>query len=117
MGRVLQIRVMAYTYDQNEVRKRWPGLSWLAFGKKDETREQKQGVLELVHVLEDKYRFAEDIDEEIKKEMSSPVEELKSGLLKLDTFLADRRPREADQVTYALEDTLDSLEGRISPLL
>lgn len=117
MGRILQIRVMAYTYSEDDVQKRWPGLYRLAFGNGAKgPAGRDRGVLELIRIMEDKQKFA-DLENEIREALKQPVQELGQEVLKLESFLADRNPQEADRLSYVLEDMLDNLEGKISPLL
>lgn len=117
MGRILQIRVMAYTYSEEDVRKRWPELFKLAFGEEEEGPGGRgRGVLELAQVLEDKQKFA-DLEDEIKEALKEPVEDLHQEILRLESNLSERNPQEADKISYALEDMLDGLERKISSLL
>ncbi len=117
MGRTLQIRVLAYTYSEKEVETRWPSLFFLAFGRDAlESSGGERGVLDLVHKIEDKYRFS-DMQENIREVLSQPLKELKGKMQELEECLADRRPGEADRLSYVLEDILDGLEKEIAPMV
>ena len=118
MGRIFQIRVMAYTYSEEDVRKRWPELFKLAFGKEKEgpAGSRGRGVLELAQVLEDKQKFA-DLEDKIREALKEPVQDLHQKILRLESSLSERNPQEADKISYELEDILDGLERKISSLL
>ena len=68
MGKILQIRVGAWTYNEDEVVAAWPRLSALVWSELDRWGPQgmKRGVTELAEYLPDALRFA-DISEESRK--------------------------------------------------
>ena len=107
MGRVLQIRVSASTFDEREVADRWPSLSRLAF--EELPQGAARGVLELVEHLADRQRIGllpKEADEALG-EKTRRAAELKS---KLEEALADWKAGEANTLSEQLEDLLDDLE-------
>ncbi|MFO7817616.1 MAG: hypothetical protein ACQES5_01510 [Thermodesulfobacteriota bacterium] len=111
MGRVLQIRVMAYTYSEKEVKNRWPSLFALAFEEgQQRTDIQTRGVLELISVLADKSRFVEDMDNTIREILTGYLKKLEKMTAELNSYLADRKPDKADRLSNEIEDELDNLE-------
>ncbi len=113
MGKVLQVRVSAQTYDPDAVYKQWPGVSRLAWGQKEYAVETGVGVRELVTKLNDLWKFGNDWSPEAQKAVGQVVPELLKLNEKLEHALAERQPSEADKLTYALEDGLDGLERSI----
>ena len=113
MGKILQIRVSASTYDLDEVYRQWPGLSKLAWGDRRFSEAKAVGVRELTSVLEDKWKFGEDWLQELKDRVGKAVPTLRELDARLENALADRRADEADRISYELEDALDELERLI----
>ena len=110
MGRVLQVRVMAYTFSEKEVEDTWPGLFNMVFGKDDFLkRARSKGVLELVDALNDLIRFG-DMDKKIEEALIPGVDRVLSLKKELEQALADWQPQKANELTFALEDELDELE-------
>ena len=107
MGRVLQIRVSASTFDEREVEDRWPGLCRLAFAELPEGAAR--GVLELVEHLADRQRIGllPDDAAEALGEKARRAAALKS---ELEEALADWDARKANGLSERLEDLLDDLE-------
>ena len=113
MGKTLQIRVTATTYDPDEVYRQWPGLSKLAWGDRRFTEARAVGVRELTAVLEDKWKFGEEWPRELKDLVGKAVPRLRELDAFLEDALADRRADKADGISYELEDALDELERLI----
>ena len=118
MGKFLQIRVSAWTYDEEAMQAAWPNLSALAWGKWTASGASypggKRGVLELAAALDDGLAFA-DWPEAVKKSLSPGIKkaaQLKTGL---EDALADWNPREANSLSNELEDALGDLEA-LAPL-
>ena len=111
MGKILQVRVSAVTYDPDDVYSRWPELSRLAWGEKEFVDLKGVGVRELTAALEDKWKFGEDWPHDLKKFLAKDVEALRELDRSLEDVLAERRADAADRITYELEDALDELEG------
>ncbi|WP_031387606.1 hypothetical protein [Desulfonatronum thiodismutans] len=113
MGKVLQIRVSATTYDPDEVYRQWPALSRLSWGEKHYADLKVVGVRELVAALEDKWKFGEDWPQDLKNSLAKDVGALRELDRRLEDALADRQADAADRITYELEDALDELEGLV----
>ncbi|MFW5837335.1 MAG: hypothetical protein ACOCVM_04960 [Desulfovibrionaceae bacterium] len=115
MGRVLTVRVMACTYDVNDVARRWPRLCRLAWPQrlKDDSPD---GVLELVAALHDQVRFGDELSEPAKQALGPGVEHAAQLSRSLEQALADRDPQRADKITYEMEDSLDGLEKTAAKL-
>jgi hypothetical protein len=105
MGKYLQIRVLAETDRSEALAEVWPALSAAA-------KPQGKGVLALVDGLFDQYNYG-DLDEALKNEIKDDV--LKAVHLKdqLEAALADWDPREADRLSYEIEDALGELNSRL----
>ena len=56
MGKLLQIRVSAWTYREEDVVRAWPALTALAWPR-PQSPDEKRGVLELVKALENGLSF------------------------------------------------------------
>ncbi|MDD3312747.1 hypothetical protein [Pseudodesulfovibrio sp.] len=108
MGTVLQVRVMAETYSEDEVRKAWPAL-WRLVWEDGGDAIPKKGVLELAQAVFNAVRagLIPARQAESLRNAADAVEELR---FKLQDALAARNPQEADRLTYAIEDELDELE-------
>jgi hypothetical protein len=109
MGRLLQIRVMARTFDENEVRDAWPKLSELAWGKV--LPEQGQGVLELASTLEDKLRMGM-LPPGVAAEEAA-IKAAGALVRSLERALGDWKPGDAERLSNQLEDALTDLEKKI----
>jgi len=114
MGKVLQVRVSAMTYDPEDVYRQWPGASKLAWGEKALADLKSVGVRELSFVLRDKWKFSENWPQDLKTSLATGVAVLQDLDQDLEDALADRQADAADRITYALEDALDELEDIVS---
>lgn len=117
MGRILQIRVGAWTYNEDEVLAAWPKLSALVWSELDRwgPAGMRRGVTELAEYLPDSLRFA-DIPKETKERLAPGAEKV-SGILKdMRAALADWEPRRANALSDALEDALTELEKQMPSL-
>ena len=114
MGKVLQIRVYAYTYDEADVRKAWPRLWSLAF---EETRPkfpyEKAGVLELVRALDDLYQFGV-VPEDVRRVLGAGVPKVVAAAEDLERHLADWNPQAANQDSDRIEEGLGELEKHVA---
>jgi len=110
MGELIQIRVTARIHDQEEAMKKWSGLAKLAFPPERNRKFEGQDLLaELVDALYDKKRLGmlpENLPEQFIKDIAV-AQSLKE---KMNSFLADRNPQEADKISYQLEDVLNRME-------
>lgn len=113
MGKILQVRVSAATYDPDDVYRQWPELSRLAWGEKQYAELKNVGVRKLTAALEDKWKFGEDWSRDLKDFLAKNVEVLRELDRRLEGALADRRADAADRISYELEDALDELEGLV----
>jgi len=108
MGNVLQIRVMAQTYDESEVEKQWPHLVKTAW-QEPRPEGRPHGVMELVDDLKDRLELgmmpeekAQALDEFIRKAYDLKV--------RLEKALGDWKASEANTISYDLEDALTAAE-------
>lgn len=114
MGHVLQIRVMAVTYDPAEVQKRWPFLRSLAWAD-GAPSEPRAGVLEMTQALADRLGIAM-LPQSAARALGPEIKAADSLRLRLEAGLADWRPAEADRLSYELEEALDGLEEKAGKL-
>ncbi|ADU63085.1 MAG: hypothetical protein KUA35_04090 [Pseudodesulfovibrio sp.] len=108
MGRVLQVRVSAWTYSEDEVRQAWPALWKLIWGEGGDAVPVK-GVLELVEAVFDAVRLGL-VSKEQGQALRHRAEQAEVLRLKFQDALAARQPGAADAISYELEDCLDALE-------
>ncbi|WP_027185877.1 hypothetical protein [Desulfovibrio inopinatus] len=113
MGKFLQIRVSATTYDPSEVQRAWPRLFGLVTPNRPTPPHEPEGVLELVDALWDIVHYG-DLDKTVKTTLSPFVEKALAVKEQLDNALAERRASQADTLTYELEDILTDME-RVAP--
>lgn len=113
MGKVLQIRVSASTYDPEDVYRVWPRLSKLAWGDKRFAENASIGVRELAAKLADRSKFDNDWADDVKRIVEEAVPNLDELDNRLETALADRNPSKADGISYELEDALSELENEV----
>jgi len=114
MGKVVQVRVSAYTYSEDDVRKSWPLLWKLAF--EDNTPgfpHEMKGVLELVRALDDLYQFG-DVSGAVREVLAEGLPGVVKEVQELQKQLADWNPTAANQATDRLEEGLSRLEKRIA---
>lgn len=107
MGRLLQVRVSAWTFSEDEVRKAWPSLWKLAW--QDSSAIPKKGVMELADAVFDAVRAGLIPDNQAKalKDKAEKADQLRTAIEKA---LGEWKPGEADKLIYELEDTMDALE-------
>ena len=108
MGKALQIRVSAVTWDEDLVEKLWPRVSELAFSVP--LKHEKRGVLEMVRALDDGLKFM-DWSQERRAALAPGITEAAAIKAHLEAALADWDPRTANTLSDTLEDTLDALEA------
>ncbi len=109
MGKVLQVRVWASTYDEDEVRGAWPLLHKLAWPDDNAVYVAKKGVLELIDTLVDAHRFA-DWSADVKALTADGLATLASLRRELDEALAEWNPTRANRLTDQIEDALTAIE-------
>lgn len=108
MGKLLQIRVSAWTYREEDVPEVWPGLAHLAWPRPLYPGE-KRGVLELAGALETECSFA-GWDRDLKERLQPGITLAAQLKAQLEQALADWEPREANRLSDSLEDVLTELE-------
>lgn len=108
MGRTLQIRVSAWTFDPAEVEKRWPRLVALSFSP-PVLLNQERGVLELTDNLVDRHSIGV-LPKDAQTVLTAPVKRLAAARERLTTALAEWNPRAANTATDDIEEALDEAE-------
>lgn len=111
MGRILQIRVSAWTYDEDEVTAAWPRLCALVWSQLDQWGPAgiKHGVTELAEYLPDAVRFS-DLPEDVKKVLRPGASKVAAVLEEMRAALAEWDPRKANTLSHSLEEALSELE-------
>ncbi len=112
MGKVLQIRVWATTYNEADVAREWPRLHQLAWADANADFVAKQGVLEMVDTLVDAHRFA-DWPPDVKSATTAGIQRLADLRRQLDTALEEWDPATANRLSDAIEDQLSVLEKNV----
>lgn len=107
MGKVLQIRVIAVTWNEDLLEEYWPRLSTLAFSVP--IKLENHGLLEMTRALSEGLQFMK-WSEARKTAMGPGIREAAKIRADLEKALADWEPRKANELSDRLEDTLDSLE-------
>lgn len=111
MGKILQIRVSAWTYREEDVAITWPNLVALTWPTPPYHGE-KRGVLELVDSLENQLAFG-DWSTTIKNTLHQGIQHLVQTKKKLELALADWKPEEANGLSNILEDQLTELNQEV----
>jgi len=115
MGRTLQVRVSASTFDPAEVQRRWPRLSALAFSpvavKIPALPPETRGVLELVTHLADRLEIGM-LPEEALRELADGISKAAAARARLEAELGEWNAKGANAATDAIEDALDELEAQ-----
>jgi hypothetical protein len=114
MGRLLQIRVSANTYDEAEVARTWPRLSKLAWSE-DRVSGSSYGVLELCRTLAEKQRLGM-LPQEADGALGEGAKRLDSLVERLGSALGDWKATEANRLSDDLEDALSELEKEAEKL-
>lgn len=114
MGRILQIRVTAWTYDEDEVNRAWPRLTALVWAERDRwvPAGARHGVLELAKALPDAARFGH-WPESTRQALRDGIDKAYGLSIRLEAALADWQPSLANRLSDELEDALTSLEERV----
>ncbi|WP_320170631.1 hypothetical protein [Maridesulfovibrio sp.] len=108
MGDVLQIRVMARTYDEGEVEKKWPALVATAW-EEPRSPGRARGVIELVEDLKDRLELGM-IPEDKAEAVGESIRRAYDLKLRLEKALGDWKPSEANTISYDLEEELSAAE-------
>ncbi|OGR36172.1 MAG: hypothetical protein A2051_09755 [Desulfovibrionales bacterium GWA2_65_9] len=119
MGRTLQVRVSASTFDPAEVERRWPRLVALAFSpvavKIPALPPESRGVLELVAHLADRLEIGL-LPEEALRELADGIKQAAAARARLEAELGEWNAKAANAATDAIEDALDELESQAKKL-
>ncbi len=107
MGKALQIRVSAVTWNEALLKKLWPKLNEFAFNIPH--KHPKQGVLEMVQCLGDGLQFM-PWQAERKEKLGPNIIKAVETMRNLENALANWEPRKAHELSEQLEDILNSLE-------
>lgn len=107
MGKVLQIRVIAVTWDDELLEEYWPKISKLAFDVP--IKLANKGLLEMVRALSEGLEFMKWPDK-LKTALGPGIREAASLRTDLEKALADWEPSRANALSDKLEDCLDRLE-------
>lgn len=108
MGEVLQIRVIAVTWNEDLLEQRWPRLSQLAFAVP--VKLENHGLLEMVRALAEGLEFMK-WSERRKDKMGPGIGEAARLRRELEKALADWEPAKANELSDRLENVLDNLEN------
>lgn len=107
MGKVLQIRVSAVTWDEDLLEEYWPKLAKLAFGVP--IKFANKGLLEMVRGLSEGLEFVK-WPGQLKTALAPGIREAAAIRADLEKALADWEPSRANALSDKLEDCLDRLE-------
>ena len=107
MGKALQIRVSAVTWNEDLLEELWPRLTELAFSVP--ILHEKRSVLEMVRALDEGLTFM-DWSAARRQAMGEGIRKAARLRAELEAALADWDPRTANRLSDALEDVLDALE-------
>lgn len=108
MGRLLQIRVSASTFREEDVLQAWPRLAALVWPE-GPVGPEGCGVLQLAGALDDACNFA-GWKETLRKDLGPGIARARATKDLLEGALAAWDPREANRLSDVLEATLDELE-------
>lgn len=111
MGKILQIRVSAWTYKEEDVLVTWPNLVSLTWSTPPYYGE-KRGVLELVDALENQLSFG-GWSETVKRTLQQGIHEVVQTKKKLELALANWKPEEANTLSNIVEDQLTELNQNV----
>ena len=107
MGKALQIRVSASTWNVELLEEFWPSLYGLV--KSIPVHQEKEGVLEMVRALDEGLRFM-DWPQARKDRMGAGISRCAQLKQEIEEALANWDPRAANSLSDRLEDELDKLE-------
>lgn len=108
MGKALQIRVSAVTWDEDLVPRLWPRLAELAFSVP--YKLEKHGVLEMVSALGEAIKFME-WPAERRAALKPGLEKALDTQRRLEDALANWDARQANRLSDELEAILDDMEA------
>lgn len=108
MGKLLQIRVSAWTFSEGEVEKTWPSLWKLIWGDGGDA-VPKKGVMELAHAVFNAVQAGLVTDDQ-RDALRDGAEKVEKLHRQIEDELGSWQAKDADKLTYQLEDELDALE-------
>ncbi|WP_456325558.1 hypothetical protein [Desulfonauticus submarinus] len=114
MGRVLQIRVIAYTFNLKEVNQNWPTLYKIATD--DAYNKKEFGLLELIQKVKEKVLFSEDLNSKLKNTLTPYIDKLNILCTQLEDALSNWKPKNANEISYQIEDVLDNAEEAVKEI-
>lgn len=109
MGKLLQVRVMAYTVDPDGVALAWPKLSGLAYPAGHGYAPARRGVVELVETLSARLS-ADELSRELVLRLKPGLAKAAEAVAALSEALASWKADEAQRLTERIENLLDELE-------
>ncbi len=114
MGKILVVRVSASTYDDADVKKRYPLLYQFAWPVNDDyiPAAQRFGIMELITTLDEAIDFA-DWPQNVKTVLAPFIEEISHLQKTMQELILAWQPKEADAISYQIEEKLDELEAYI----
>ncbi len=108
VGRVLQIRVSASTFNPDDLDREWPVLVSLGFTP-PVILEQERGVLQLVENLADRLDMGV-LPEEAARDLGDFIRKAAAAKERLEAALAEWNARLANQCSDEIEQALDDAE-------
>ena len=113
MGEIIQIRVMAQTFDPEEAKKRWGDLAAAAFDMDNlQIKAEKDFHIKLVDALVDRNKLGQ-LPPKLKEAIQEDLQTAGQLRNKLQKSLSDWDPRTADKAAYELEDVLDRMQQNV----
>ncbi|WP_028575877.1 hypothetical protein [Desulfonatronovibrio hydrogenovorans] len=112
MGEMIQVRVSAGIFDQDKALKKWSAAAKLAFGPDwDRDFSGRNLLTELVDALYDKHRLGM-LPKNMADILADDIAQAHQLHHKLQHYLAERAPQDADRITYDLEEVLDRIQEK-----
>lgn len=111
MGKLLQVRVMAFTVDPGKVEDAWPELCKLAYPPGNDYAPAARGVLELISTLHARLTAGE-LPPKAAARVKTGLDPALALTAQLEEALAAWRPDQARALTDRIEDALDALEEK-----
>jgi len=112
MGKFIQVRVSAATFDPGQAAKAFPKLYAVAWPAQDVTPEERKGLFELTDQLSDLHQFG-DLAPSVKQVVGEQLPRIMHLRRAIETALGDWQPTEAERLTTQFEDALAGLEAQM----
>uniref|UniRef100_A0A7C4AHI9 Formin-like protein 18 n=1 Tax=Fundidesulfovibrio putealis TaxID=270496 RepID=A0A7C4AHI9_9BACT len=109
MGKLLQVRVSAFTVDPSRLEGAWPALYALAYPPANDYAPARKGVLELVETLRARL-VAGEAPPAVADRLKPGLDKAESLVRALEDALAAWQPGKAQALTEQIEEALDALE-------